>query len=133
IRPTSGGRQSSPEFIARLMEYRHLFSSSKPPKVKPALMALRPEKREDLDGSWQGTCQLRMWGEIAAERGAQSAERRALRASRSALASEAGGPGEVVLHLGFRTARPTEETLARGKWLQSCVINQAQSAHAPAY
>jgi hypothetical protein len=98
------------QFLARLMEYRRLFDGSKPPKVKLALMALAPEKRENRNGFWRGTCQLRMWGETGQ-----------------------GGPGEVILHLEFRTAQPTEEALANGNWLLSCAITQSQVAHAPAY
>src|SRR5206468_2597245 len=44
-----------------------------------------------------------------------------------------GGPGEVLLYLGFRTVRPTEEALANGQWLLACAITQSQVAQAPAY
>lgn len=97
-------------FLARLMAYRALFSSNKPPKVKLALMGLAPEKRGDTNGFWRGTCQLRMWGETVSS-----------------------GPGEVVLYLAFRTAQPTEEALAQGKWLHACSLTQSQVAQAPAY
>jgi hypothetical protein len=99
------------QFLARLMEYRRLFSNTKPPKVKLALMALAPERREVRNGSWRGTCQLRMWGE----------------------ATNASGPAEVVLYLAFRILQPTEEALAKGKWLLECALNQSQVARAPAY
>jgi hypothetical protein len=120
LRQEDAGRPSPPEpsdpgqFTARLMEYRQLFSDTKPPKIKLALMALTPETRDDLNGPWHGTCQLRMWGETASQR-------------------FAGGPGEVVLDLAYRTVRPTEEALAKGQWLLSCAIRQSQVAHAPAY
>jgi hypothetical protein len=99
------------QFLGRLMEYRRLFSNSKPPKVKLALMALAPERREDRNGRWRGTCQLRIWGEAA----------------------NTGGPAEVILYLGFRIPQPTEEALAKGQWLLECTLNQSQVAQAPAY
>src|SRR5262249_52515218 len=49
------------EFCDRLLQYRRLFSSV--PKVSVALMNLAPQKRGVLNGPWQGTCQLRIWGE----------------------------------------------------------------------
>jgi hypothetical protein len=143
IRPTKAGRPCASEFIARLMEYRRLFSSGKPPKVKLALMSLRPEKREDRNGLWQGTCQLRMWGETAggmlsrplgdlrASQQLGEPRKHAIHATQVSTGTD-GGPGEVIVYLGFRIARPTEETLTKGKWLHGCSVNQSQIAHAPA-
>ena len=116
LRHEYAGRRHSPEplgaepFLARLMEYRRLFGSSEPPKVKTALMALAPERREDRNGCWRGTCQLRMWGKAACS---------------------SGGPAEVILYLGFRILQPTEEVLAKGKWLLECALNQSQVAQRP--
>jgi hypothetical protein len=94
------------QFLEQLLAYRRLFHAA--PKVKIALMALAPEVREDLDGPWQGTGQLRMWGETTP-----------------------GQPGEVVLYLRYRLPRPTEAVLSRPGWLEACSITQAQTARAP--
>jgi hypothetical protein len=93
------------QFVARLLGYRRLFPQA--PKVKLALMALSPSVRGDLDGSWQGTCQLRTWGETGP-----------------------GRPGEVILYLGYQLPRPTQETLGHGGWLRSVTILQTQEAQA---
>ena len=99
LRQEFAGRSASPglpdpdRFLARLMEYRKLFSNRKPPKAKLALMALAPEKREDSTGVWHGTCQLRMWGETA------SKPPSSLKGTK-----ETGGPAEVILYLAFRIA-----------------------------
>jgi hypothetical protein len=108
------------------MEYRQLFSNRKPPKVKLALMALAPEKREVRNGFWRGTCQLRMWGETAS-----SAQPRTTPLGKET--EKTGGPAEVILYLEFRILQPTEEALAKGKWLIACAISQSQVAQAPAY
>ena len=92
----------------RLLDDRRRFT--KPPTVKIALMALAPLDRKNLDGIWQGTCQLRMFGEMGA-----------------------GKPGEVVLYLRYRLLRPTEDLLSSDAWLQSCAITQRQIAEAPKY
>ncbi len=94
-----------PKFVARLLDYRRLFA--RPPQVKLALMGLAPTVRGKLDSIWQGTCQLRMWGEAAA-----------------------GRPAEVVLYLQYRLPCPTEETLKKKGWLRSCTILQSQEAKA---
>jgi hypothetical protein len=92
----------------RLLDERRRFAKS--PTVKLALMGLAPLDQKNLDGIWQGTCQLRMFGEI-----------------------EAGRRGEVVLYLQYRLARPTEELLSSDAWLQSCAITQRQIAEAPKF
>jgi hypothetical protein len=96
------------QFVSRLLTYRRLFA--KPPQVKLALMALAPTVRGDLSSVWQGTSQLRMWGEVAA-----------------------GKPGEVVLYLQYRLPCPTEETLKQNGWLRSCTILQSHEARASRY
>jgi hypothetical protein len=109
-RPHAPESPDSDRFLARLMEYRGLFSNEKPPTVKLALMALAPEDRAEGNGVWRGMCQLRMWGEQT---------------------GKIGGPAEVILYLAFRIPRPTEETLTKGHWLLACTLNQAQVAQAP--
>ena len=89
------------QFAARLFEDRKKFSL--PPQVKFALMGLAPTNVHDLDSLWEGTCQLRMWGEVAA-----------------------GGPGEFVLYLKYRLPRPTEETLKDDGWLRFCSVTERQ-------
>src|SRR5262249_6313885 len=65
VRQSAGGEPPTEltrqQFIERLLEYRRQFHAE--PKVKLALMKLSPADRDELDGPWQGTCQLRMWGE----------------------------------------------------------------------
>jgi hypothetical protein len=96
------------EFCARLLQYRQLFSSV--PHVSLALMNLAPQKRGAVDGLWQGTCQLRIWGEITP-----------------------GQPGEVVLVLWYQIARPAESTFRQGGWLRACAILQSLTARAPRF
>jgi FG-GAP-like repeat len=92
----------------RLLDDRRRFT--KLPTVKLALMGLAPLDPKNLDGIWQGTCQLRMFGEIGA-----------------------GRPGEVVLLLQYRLAKPTEELLSSDGWLLSCAIKQRQIGEAPKF
>ena len=91
-----------------LLDDRRRFT--KRPTVKLALMGLAPVDHKNLDGVWQGTCQLRMFGEMGA-----------------------GRPGEVVLYLRYRLPRPTEELLKSDGWLRSCSITQRQVAEAPKF
>jgi len=96
------------EFADRLLSYRKLFAD-KPPEVKLALMTLHPQQRGRLEGLWEGTAQLRLWGE-----------------------SVRGAPAEVILLLQYQMPQPTEQTLARPGWLRSAGLLQAytaQSAH----
>jgi hypothetical protein len=108
------GAASSPatvdrdEFCDRLLQYRRLFSSV--PRVSLALMNLAPQKRGDVDGPWQGTCQLRIWGETVP-----------------------GRPGEVVLLLRYQVSRPAELSYRQGGWLQACMILQSLTARAPRF
>ncbi|TMQ32294.1 MAG: VCBS repeat-containing protein [Planctomycetota bacterium] len=103
---------SSPEplngemFLDRLMQHRSLFS--RPPKAQFALMSLRPMDRNNLEGQWQGSGQLRMFGEMGS-----------------------GRPGEAVLHLTYKVARPTSENLQAGGWLHGATIEQIQTGRAP--
>jgi hypothetical protein len=92
----------SAQFVAQLMEYRRFFRH----KVlggKIALMKLRPTREDDLDAPWEGTGQLRLWGE-----------------------REPGKPAEVVAYLKYRTVRPTKEAMAAARWLLACAITQSQ-------
>jgi hypothetical protein len=101
-------RLDSEELVSRLIDDRRRFTS--PPTVKLALMGLAPLDRKNFNGIWQGTCQLRIYGEMGA-----------------------GRPGEVVLYLRYRLPRPTEELLSSDGWLQSCAITQRQIAEAPKF
>jgi hypothetical protein len=99
-------RVDGPGFIAMLMEHRQLFAH-KINGVKFALMKLRPTRDRDLDSPWEGTAQLRMWGE-----------------------KEPGKPAEVVIYLKYQTIRPTKRAVAKGKWLTECAVTQSQSGWA---
>ncbi len=93
------------QFIARLLDYRRLFS--RPPRVKIALMRLSPRDRGNLDSPWQAICQLRMWGE-----------------------RQPGKPAEVILYCRLELSPPTEENLSRGGWLSACAITQSSVGQA---
>src|SRR5262249_39722276 len=47
-------------FVSRLLEFRKPFAGT--PGVKFALMTLGPKVRGQLDGAWEGTAQLRLFG-----------------------------------------------------------------------
>src|SRR5205814_1759704 len=93
------------EFVAKLMEYRRLFQH-KVHGSKIALMKLQPTREDKLDAPWEGTGQLRIWGE-----------------------SDPGKPAEVIVYLRYQTVRPTTEAMAAGKWLLRCAITQSQIGH----
>lgn len=93
------------QFVARLFEDRKKFSRT--PQIKLALMGLAPTNLRDLESLWEGTCQLRMWGEV-----------------------RSGQPREVVLYLRYRLGRPTEETLKSDGWLRFCSVTQRQESEA---
>ena len=101
-----GIRLDAKSFAKFLLEDRRRFS--KRPGVKLSLMALAPTDPKNLDSVWQGTCQLRMSGEMGK-----------------------GRPGEVVLYLRYRIPRPKEAVLKSNPWLQSLAIMQRQVAESP--
>jgi hypothetical protein len=70
---------------------------------KLALMKLRPTQETNLDAPWQGTAQLRLWGE-----------------------RDPGYPAEIIAYITYQTVRPTKEAMAKGGWLLSCAITQYQ-------
>jgi len=105
IRSTAEG--SEPEtldrkaFVKQLLDWRKLYHGEV--KAKIALMALSPVTRGDTHGPWQGTAQLRLWGQ-----------------------REPGKPGEVIVYLSYRTIGPVKQRLKQGEWLSSCAITQFQ-------
>jgi hypothetical protein len=115
-------------FVAQLLDYRRLFVL--PPKVEMALMTLSPVTRGDLDGNWEGQCQLRMYGETAFDDQPQPEAVRAV--TQLGLASGGwtrllppGAVGEVIVYLKHRVPRPTEKNLARPGWLQAATVREA--------
>jgi hypothetical protein len=88
-------------FVDRLLELRRVFGPAV--KAKLALMGLAPATWGDLEGPWQGTGQLRLWGEW-----------------------EKGKPAEVIAYLRYRVRRPTAAGLDAGGWLSACTITQCQ-------
>ena len=104
--PTPLGRDA---FVARLLEFRKVFAAA-PPKVKLALMTLSPKSRNQPDGPWEGTAQLRLAGEHAA-----------------------GAPAEVVAVLRYEVPKPTAEALAEPGWLRAAAVRQVATATAPHY
>jgi HEAT repeats/FG-GAP-like repeat len=95
-------------FLDRLMVYRRLFPNE--PQVKLALMSLSPKARGQLDGPWEGTAQLRLYGEHAS-----------------------GAPAEVVATVRYELPEPTEERLTRPGWLQAAGFTQVLTGEAPHY
>jgi len=106
VRQTDAGKPpakvDSAQFVSKLIEYRRFFKQSVK-GAKISLMKLRPIREDNLDAPWEGTAQLRLWGE-----------------------REAGKPGEVVVYLKYQTLRPTQEAMAGGRWLLACAITQSQ-------
>src|SRR5262245_2918063 len=96
-------------FVDRLMQARHLFAG-KAPEVKLALMTLSPKTRGELEGPWQGSAQLRIFGEATQ-----------------------GAPAEVVMTLRFEITATTEKDLARPGWIRSAGVAQTLTGKAPRY
>jgi hypothetical protein len=96
------------QFIGRLLQLREIFHQ--PPKVGIALMKLSPAQKEDMQGLWRGSCQLRMYGETGP-----------------------GKPAEVILYLDYTVPEPSEENLTKSGWLRQAAIVQIQVAKAPHY
>jgi hypothetical protein len=96
-------------FVDRLLQFRKTFGA-RPPQVKLALMSLGPQQRGQLEGAWEGTAQLRMYGE-----------------------QQPGAPAEVVVLLRYEVPRPTETTLSAPGWLHSAGVLQVLTARAPRY
>src|SRR5258708_40373892 len=69
-----------------------------------------PKQRRQLEGPWEGTAQLRMYGE-----------------------SRTGAPAEVTINLQYSAARPSEETLGNSGWLRGARVLQVQTAQARKY
>jgi hypothetical protein len=95
-------------FIARLLDYRLRFGQ--PPRVEMKLIKLAPEVRTDFTSPWNGSCALRMSGEMGP-----------------------GQPGEITLQLQYQLVQPTEENLKGGGWLRSARISESLTARAPHY
>lgn len=91
-------------FAQQLLSYRRGFGE--PPSVKLALMALTPVARDKPEGPWQGTAQLRMWGQ-----------------------APKGQPREVTLSLAYRIDPPAER-YRQGAWLHQAEITQSLVSHA---
>jgi hypothetical protein len=106
----SGPRQklNREQFISRLLQLREIFQQ--PPKVGIALMRLAPVQKEDLQGQWRGSCQLRMYGETVP-----------------------GKPAEVILYLDYTVPEPTEANLTKPGWLRQAAVVQVQVAKAAHY
>ena len=121
-------------FVNRLMEYRRRFVA--PPGIDMALMTLSPESPADVNGPWMGEVQLRMWGGMGQKGEGPDELVRAASLVGRAPDGLAGlptptRPGEVVLTLQFRIARPSQENLSTGGWLRGCSVRQSVSSVAP--
>jgi hypothetical protein len=95
-------------FVEYLLEYRSAFRANV--KAKLALMKLRPAVAGDLDSPWEGTGQLRIWGETAP-----------------------GKPREIMIYLKYQVLRPTKEAIEQGGWMTDCAVTQSQVASAEHY
>jgi hypothetical protein len=94
------------DFVALLLDFRKPFVGV--PRVKVYPKTLAPETPANLDGVWQGTGVVRIWGEAGQ-----------------------GRPREVVLQCQFTLSRPRKEKAAG--WLHSFKITQTQVASAPRF
>jgi len=95
-------------FVARLLAYRQRFAQ--PPKVEMKLIKLAPENRKDFQGPWNGSCALRLAGDLSP-----------------------GQPGEVSLQFTFHIKQPTEDNLKKGGWLQAATITESLIGQASHY
>jgi hypothetical protein len=111
VRRTKDGRPpravGATEFLGELLGYRLPFKHRA--EAKFSVMKLTPTDPADLDKLWEGTAQMRLWGEKAP-----------------------GKPREVVVYLKLRLRRPSEE-MSRGSWLHGCEITQSQVASSEHY
>lgn len=99
---------SAAEFSQWLKELREPFSPA--PKFDFGISSLSPIDRDDIDGAWQGTGKLRLWGFIGADQ-----------------------PAETVVVIKFQTIRPRKSRLNQGAWLLNCSIEQVGRATSRQY
>jgi hypothetical protein len=90
-------------FVDQLLDFRRVFKGAV--KAKLALMKLRPLASDNLQGRWEGTGQLRLWGE-----------------------TEPGKPGEIIVYLKYQVVQPTKEAVAQPAWMTACAVTQRQVA-----
>lgn len=93
-------------FVSDIMNMRANFEDR--PKVKLALMALKPADRDRPEGAWSGGCQFRVWGH-----------------------TKTGKPAEFIAYWTYEIDRPDASRLAAGKWLRKCSITRRQWSEAP--
>ena len=93
------------QFVAQLMKLRAEFK--RPPDIKFSLRNFAPKKRDNLTGTWIGTCLVRLWQEVSP-----------------------GKPGEVAMEWEYEVEQPTVESIKKGNWLSGCRVLQIQTARA---
>lgn len=94
------------QFVSWLLEKRSIFHGS--PDAKIRLMSLAPIVRNDLESTWRGGLELRIWGRTGPD-----------------------SPAEVTLYFNILLDRPERENLTRAGWLHNCtvrMIKQSRSA-----
>jgi hypothetical protein len=96
------------EFVDWLLELRKPFSP--PPKLEFGISSLSPAARDELDGDWQGTCKMRLWGSAGPDH-----------------------PAETVVVLKFRTVRPEKERLEEPGWFLGCSVEQVARGNSQGY
>jgi hypothetical protein len=97
------------QFVARLVQWPSRFDPQSL-QVKMALMTLRPSARYEMDGLWEGTAQLRLFGK-----------------------THSGSPAEIVAVVRYIIDRPTSERLVRPGWIHNLEIVQVLSGQAPRF
>lgn len=95
-------------FADYLLEYRARFAGT--PGVSISLMNLAPLDRSQFDGTWRGSCRLRLSGEALGHR-----------------------PCEVTLFLEFDLGKPSKQTYEQGGWIHACRVLEARAAEADHY
>jgi HEAT repeat protein len=93
-------------FVNRLLEWRGRFTAEAP-RVGLSLKTLQPTQREQLNGAWQGTAQMRLAGEFTTDK-----------------------PGEIVVQLRFQLPQLTRQALSKPGWLGSVTIDEVTMAGA---
>src|SRR5262249_4191874 len=96
-------------FVARLLGFRKVFGDA-PPRAELKLVTLSPKRRRHLEGAWEGTALLRLYGEHAP-----------------------GAPAEVAAVLRDEVTRPSREALAGPGWLRAAAVLEVPTARAPHY
>jgi FG-GAP-like repeat len=112
VREEDQGKGTQPlgrdDFVDQLLKYRREYGAT--PNVQLSLMTLAPQNRANMDGSWEGTAVLRLYGEFKDK-----------------------ATAEITINLRYRIPRPSEELFKSAGWLKTCAITQTLTAKSPRF